>query len=428
VQVIVRTIASLVALVLCCNLATAQDSAFVRALKANATELSIVEGRLRGPGADLLAREAQANQFILVGEDHGIREVPEFVGALFETARPAGYSHIAVEVGPETSRMLETMMRAPTAQSDLDAFLARYTPFTIPFFFWREEAQMLEHVVRSEPGKRDVVWGLDQEFVMAPTYLFEKLATIATTERARASARKLAASSGAADKAMIATRNPGAAWMFSATDADVAELRAAFDANQPAEAKTIIDELTSSRDIYRTFNSGGNYEANQVRADLMKRHFVEHYRAAQARGERRPKVVIKLGANHVFRGPSITNSYEMGSFAPEFALAEGGRALNILLVVKRGTSNAFRPFGSKEADKTSPYDLLTSDEYAVFDMPSVVAASSDTTMTLIDLRPERSMVAGGSLKRLGPTGRRLVNSFDAIVVVPEGHASVYIRN
>jgi hypothetical protein len=319
-------------------------------------------------------------------------------------------------------------MRGPRAQSALDAFLARYTPFTIPFFFWREEAQMLERVVKSVPGQRDVVWGLDQEFVMAPTYLFEKLAAIATTERARATARKFAISSAAADKAMITAKNPGAAWMFSATDADIAELRAAFGTSQPAAAKTIIDELTASRDIYRTFNSGGNYEANQVRADLMKRHFVEHYRAAQARGETRPKAVIKLGANHVFRGPSITNSYEIGSFAPEFALAEGGSAFNILLVVKRGTSNAFRPFGSQESDKTKEYDLATSEEFAVFDMASVTSAAGDTSLTLIDLRPERSMLAGGPLKRLGPTGRRLLNSFDAVVVVPEGHASVYIRN
>ena len=409
------------------DVAAAQDTTFVRALKANASEMSIVGGKLEGRGAERIVQEARANQFILVGEDHGIREVPEFVGALFESVRPEGYSHLGVEVGPETTRMLETMMRSPSAQAGLDAFLARYTQFTIPFFFWREEAQMLERVVKSVPKRNEVVWGLDQEFVMAPTYLLEQLARLATNDRARTLARQAAVASAAADKAMIATKNPGAVWMFSATDADIAALRDAFSSGPPA-AKTIIDELAASRDIYRTFNSGRNYEANQVRADLMKRHLLERYRSAQAAGERRPKAVIKLGANHVFRGPSITNTYEIGTFAPEFALSEGGRAFNILLVVKRGTSNAFRPFGSQDSDKTKPYDLGTSDEYAVFDMASVVAAASDTALTLIDLRPERAMLAGGPLKRIGPTARRLLDSFDAVVVVPEGHASVYIRN
>jgi hypothetical protein len=68
----------------------AQDTAFVRVLKSSANEMQMRDGHLRGAGADSLAAEARANQFILVGEDHGIREVPEFVGALFELAEACG--------------------------------------------------------------------------------------------------------------------------------------------------------------------------------------------------------------------------------------------------------------------------------------------------------------------------------------------------
>ena len=159
----------------------------------------------------------------------------------------------------------------------------------------------------------------------------------------------------------------------------------------------------------------------------MKRHFVDHYRAAQARGEAKPKVIVKLGANHIFRGPSITATYEIGSFVPEFAAAEGGRSFGILLVVKRGTSNAYRPFGSPESDKTKPYDLLSSAEYKVLDLRSLLAASDDSAWTFIDLRPARRLSSNGGLKDLSAPARRLLTSFDAVVVVPEGHASVYIR-
>jgi hypothetical protein len=418
---------TLVGLIFCCSTLRAQDSTFVRALRTNRLEFTIIDGKLSGRGADALAREARANQFILVGEDHGIREVPEFVGALFDAARPAGYTHLAIEVGPVSSRMLETMMRSPSAQSDLDAFLGRYTAYSIPFFFWREEAQMLERVVKSMPNKRDVVWGLDQEFAMAPTYLLENLARLAPTDVARSQLTRVATASSAADKAMLTTRNPSAVWMFASADSDVGTLRSAIGARPSAPAREIVEELAASRAIYRRFGSGANYESNQERDDLMKRHFVEAYRAAQARGEAHPKVIIKLGANHVFRGPSMTDSYEIGSFVPEFARSEGGSALNILLVVKRGTYNAFRPFGSVEADKVKPYDLLTSEEYAVFDMKSVLAASSDSTWTLIDLRPVRTKSANGALKGLSPIAKRLLLSFDAVVVAPEGHASVYFR-
>ncbi len=416
--------------------ASAQDSALVRAFRANSAQFTIVDGQLAGAGAEALSRAARENQFIMVGEDHGFREVPEFVGALFAAARPAGYRHLAVEIGPVTGRRLDRMMRAPNAQTGVNAFLGRYTPFTLPFFFWKEESAMLERVVKSVPRTSPVVWGIDQEFIMSPTYMFERLAQLAPSKAARDLATELAALSGREDKQMLATGNPGAVWMVTSTDADVAKLDKAFRAGWPADAESvashseadaIIRELAVSRVIYQMFNAGTNYESNQKRDNLMKQHFIDAYRGAQASGEKMPKAIIKLGANHVFRGPSVSGSYEIGSFIPEFAVTTGGTSFGILVVVAKGTWNAFRPFGSDEADKTQRYDLFASSEYDVFDMKSVVAASSDSSWTLIDLRPVRALSQNGKLKGLDPKARRLLASFDAVVMVPEGHASVYIR-
>jgi hypothetical protein len=405
----------------------AQDTTFVKALRAHGSPFSIANGRLTGAGADSVARIAREHQFILVGEDHGIRELPEFVSALFAAARPAGYNHIGVEIGPITGRRLETMMRAPDGQKEVDTFLGKYIPFTLPFFFWKEEAQMLENVVKSVPGKRGIVWGLDQEFIMSPTYMFERLAAIAPTASAQHLANQLTASSASGDHAMVKSGNPGAVWMVTSGDSDVTKLRSAFSPKKGTEAEEIIRELSVSREIYRMFNSGTNYESNQKRDDLMKRHFIEAYNTAKARGEAMPKAIIKLGANHVFRGPSTTDSYELGSFIPEFAETTGGKSFGILVVVAKGTWNAYRPFGSDQADKTQKYDPLTTSEYAVFDIKSVLDAASTGDWTFIDLRPIRAGVANGRIKGLNPKARRLLTSFDAVAVVPEGHASVYFR-
>ncbi|HEV7593627.1 MAG TPA: hypothetical protein VGO33_01425 [Gemmatimonadaceae bacterium] len=416
-----------VAVLLTSPRAGAQDTSFVRALRSNASTFSIQNGRLEGPARAAFARLASENDFLLVGEDHGFRELPEFVAALFDVARPVGYEHLGVEVGPITARRLDTMMRRPSALRDLDAFLGRYTPYTVPFFFWREEAGMLERVVKSVPARDDAVWGLDQEFIMSPTYMLERLTEIAPTASARALARHFAEASARGDKSMLTTGNPGAVWMVSAADSDVASLRLAFAASSRSEVGNIVDELAASRDIYRLFNSGAGHESNQIRDDLMKRHFVDAYRAAQARGEKRPKAVVKLGANHIFRGPSITDTYEMGSFIPEFAIANGVRSFGMLVVVKRGTTNAYRPFGSKEADKTQPYDVLVSEEYKVFDLKSVLESTPVDAWSFIDLRPVRAAALDGKLKGLSANARRLLLSFDGVVTVPEGHASVYFR-
>jgi hypothetical protein len=119
--------------------ARAQDSTAVLALAAHRTTFDLVKGRLEGPGADTLRTVAQKNDFILVGEDHGIREVPQFVGALYALARPAGYGHLAVEIGPLSAKRLEKMMRAPSPRNEVVDFLHRYTPFTLPFFNWRDK-------------------------------------------------------------------------------------------------------------------------------------------------------------------------------------------------------------------------------------------------------------------------------------------------
>jgi len=405
----------------------AQDTSFVKALRSNSSSFNIADGHLRGLGADVLSRAVRENQFILVGEDHGIRELPQFVAALFDAARPAGYRHLAVEIGPITGRRLETMMRAPDAQKQIDTFLGRYTPFTLPFFFWKEEAQMLESVVKSVPAQRGVVWGLDQEFIISATYMFERLVAIAPSKPAREVATRFAASSAKGDSMMITSHNPGAVWMVTSTDADVAQLKSVFSAKPGTEADEIIREVSVSRDIYRMFNAGTNYESNQKRDDLMKIHFIDAYNAAKARGEAMPKAIIKLGANHVFRGPSTTGTYEMGTFIPEFAVTTGGKSFGILVVAAKGTWNAFRPFGSDESDKTQKYDPLTTSEYAVFDLKSVLAAAGASDWTLIDLRPIRALSGNGKLKGLDAKGRRLLAGFDAVVVIPEGHASVYFR-
>lgn len=425
-----RTLARLafIALATCVPLtARAQDTAFVRVLRDHASAFTIQGGRMKGAGADSLARIAAETQFMMVGEDHGIREVPEFVNALWNAARPAGYGHIAVEIGPISGTRLESLLRPVSAQSDLDRFFATYTPYSFPFFFWKEEAQMLESVVKSMPGKRGVVWGIDQEFIMSPSYLLERLAEIAPNKTARDLAAGFAQSSNKGDKAMLTSGNPGAVWMVTTTDADIAKMRAVFKSAPGGEAATIIDELALSRDIYNKFNKGLNYESNQQRANLMKKNLSRFFKSAQAGGERSPKAIIKLGANHVFRGPSITNSYEIGSFVPEFAALNGGQSYGILLIVAKGTWNAFRPFGSKEEDKTQKYDALTTDEYKVFDLKSVLESSARDAWTFIDLRPVRAQANGGKFRRLDPTARRLLNSFDGVVVVPEGHASVYFR-
>jgi hypothetical protein len=425
-----RTVAALVTVALLANAAArplaAQDSTVIRALIRHAVPFTLDNGTLHGAGADALLEIARSHQFILVGEDHGFQEVPAFVGALYELARPAGYAHLAVEIGPITGRWLDSTMHAPDGIKGLESWLHRYTPFTLPFFFWREEAAMVQRVVRADPRARHVIWGLDQEFILSPTYHFQALARLAPTSAAKALADRAAASSAEADRRFISEGNPQAQWMSATSDSEVQAFAAGYRARPGTLADTIVRELVESREIYRKIFAGRNYESNSQRDEMMRRHFMTEYVAAQRRGERAPKVILKFGANHIFRGPSLSDTYELGSFVPELALAGGTRAYNIIVLVARGTSNAYRPFSKDTADKRKPYDPRSSDnELSFTNVDTFLAAAKDSSWTFLDLRPVRQLAHDRKLGAVDSKVMRALLAFDGMIIVPEGHASTY---
>ncbi len=402
----------------------AQDSTLTRALTSHASVFDLGDGSLGGPGADTLTRIARENQFLLIGEaPHGMREPAQFVEALFAAARTAGYRHLAVEAGPLTTRMLENLMRGPDPSAALVSFLSRHTPFTVPFFNWREEADMLAAIVNAQKGQA-VLWGLDQEFILSPTQHFERLAQLAPTDRARSVARRYAMASAEADRRTFSEKNPADLWMISAPDDSLARLTEAFSPHHGTEADTILEELAESRAIYHLYFARKGYASNLRRTELMKRHFVSCYDAARALGEDRPRVVLKLGANHVIRGPSTTDTYEIGSFVPELATALGGRSFSMLVLAAGGTVNAYRPFGSALADTAQRYDPAAPDaEDSFVDVKTILASANPSHWTLFELRPLRAEIQDGDLQGAGEKLKRTLLSFDAIVVVPEGHAA-----
>ncbi|MEO8225419.1 MAG: hypothetical protein ABI661_11495, partial [Gammaproteobacteria bacterium] len=199
-----------------------------------------------------------------------------------------------------------------------------------------------------------------------------------------------------------------------------------------SDAATILDEILTSREIYQKIFTGRNYESNLQRSELMKQHVMEHIRHAQAGGERMPKALFKFGSNHMYRGAATTNTYELGTFLPEIAIGNGSHAFSMLVLFQGGSQNAYRPFGATEADKTAPYDPVASWKAydQALDVSPFLSAGRTTAsdaQVVIDLRPLRPLLNGGSLSRVDARVRRMLLAFDAVVVFQEAHASTLIR-
>jgi hypothetical protein len=397
----------------------AQDTALVRSLSAHAVPLTLAVGRISGPGADLLRSEAGRSQFVLVGEDHGMRELPRLTAALFRAIQPAGYSHLAVEVGPYSGRTLEATLRRPGGRSAF-ARAVKANPWAVPFYAWVEEADMAADVVAATPGRTGTIWGLDQEFIGSPAVHLRRLARLAPNAAARTLALAYAAQAERADARVIAEKNPTLFFMPSWPAEMLPRLTSAFHPAAGSEAAGLIYELGVSAQIYAGQFDGHGYESNDERAGLMKRHFMELYRAARASGEAQPRVLVKLGAYHAIRGRSFTGVFDVGNMLAELVAANGSRSFHLFVLTARGTRNAYLPFVAEDREKAHRLDVAQDLDF--MDAKPLLAAADPNAWTLIDVRPLRGDVQRGRFASLNPGLRTLLFGYDAVLVVPEAHA------
>lgn len=388
----------------------APDSLLEATLRANRYRLELTpDGELRGPGADFLLEEGRAAQFFLMGEEHGVAEIPEISAALFRDLAPAGYRHLAIEIGPSLADTLEGLVRGPDPEEALTAFYRDHPPGAL-FFSLRPDADMLIEAVRSARGTRDVLWGLDYD-ILGDRYALRRLAALAPDSAAQAAADRALA---VADSFFRAAREAGdlsRVFMFRGPDSVLERVREAYDPAPGSETDRILEELQETLTINHLFMDGKNYESNQRRAALLKRNFHEAYRWAVRAGEDRPRVFFRFGGYHMMRGRNFNDAFDLGTAASALAVSNESRSFGVMAIGGPGTRHAVvdgETFGWKAAE----LDVAR----APWARPLVRAAGGDGFQVL-DLRPLRPLEHAGKLGDLSPRLARLIYAFDAVVVL-----------
>jgi hypothetical protein len=297
--------------------AVAAEATETEVLLARLTMPLRIEGRsLQGAGADWLLAQAAGADFLLLGEQHTTAEIGLLSAGLFERLVPAGYAVAAIEVGPWSTRRLESLLRDDEAFERYLAEPAHRTVF--PFYGLREDADFLRTVIARSPRKADVLWGLDQEFVGAAPLMLDELSRLATSDAQRA----------AVDALREASRSDRMA-LAAGSDAPWQALHEAFAGNAPAQA--ITADILVSRRIYAPYmeRGGSYYLANDERERYMKTQLATRLgEAAGPRGEW-PKVFVKAGAYHLAYGHSPTGVLSLGTFVREYAHASGRTVFSV---------------------------------------------------------------------------------------------------
>ncbi len=386
-------------------------------LSKNSHFLKLENGKLLGEGMGFLLTEARNSQFFLIGESHGISELPLFTSVLFEQINPHGYNYLAIETGPITARRIENIAKE---KDGFAKFNYKY-PLGLPFFSFREEANLIETALKLANSRTQTLWGIDQEFAASPQFHFERLYEISSNDKARAIVKPYYDRTKSEFQLIVEKRNPGLAFLSSATTEDFDKLDSAFVGSKNKEAFEILSELRRSWEIYQKIFTGRGYESNQQRALLMKEHFMNYYEQA-AKKEKMPKVLFKFGANHMTRGRNSINVFDIGNFASELANSNGLKSFHLLVVATSGTQNSYLPFLANDADKQKPIDA---NKDSFMGISHLLEIGDKGEWTIVDLRPLRPLIHSGRIKDLPDGFKDLVFSYDAVLLIPNVKASTH---
>jgi hypothetical protein len=291
--------------------------------------------------------------------------------------------------------------------------LVHEVPLGIPFLSLKDDAELASDFLGNDSKEKPFLWGIDQEFIGSPPFHLKRLLEIAPNEAARAAAGKLlaeekeAAEKAAQDKFL----------MTRFRDADFDALAAPF--KEQEEAQNIIEELKESAAIYQLWMSGHNYENNARRARLLAKNFLAAYKSVP---EPQPKIVFKMGVEHVALGTTTVNTIDLGTLATSIARTNGQTALRIAFLPMGGHNTVFAPKTGNPAT-VQAYESKEAKEF--FASIGVDAAGlSKEGWTLVPLEPIRQALDTKGINALNPFSRFILLGYDYVITTPDAKAGV----
>ena len=384
---------------------------FEEALTQARTPLVLHDGSLSGPGAVVLNTAVQQSRFVMLGESHMTREIPQFVAALCDVMHPDAY---AVEAGPSAAHFVNDLLNKPN-RLEMMAERSKAYPNNMAFLDVREENDLAAHCAASSHNPHFAVWGLDQEFLGSASTLLAAMAASNPGPQSRAAITAAQVKDRSAEVEARRTADFGKLFLLSTTDADVQQLQTAIDADGKPETRDLLHEFSASHRIYH-LNSEGSPDSNLERAELLKQHFLADYIPFKQQNPA-PRIFFKLGDNHTGKGFNYTHELNLGNFIAELAAGEQTQSLHIFVLGARGKSYTVNGYGKPLGQESF---VITDDpDYkwlapAVADLFPQQPGTDGTTLTLFDLRLLR--YRGLTLSR---EWEHVIYSYDICILMPE---------
>jgi hypothetical protein len=402
--------------------AAGQENKFTARLLQNRYQLGIDGEHLTGTGLPVLQSALADAQFVLIGEDHGISQIPQFAGAVCDILGPQGFHTMAVETGPLAATELQEWITHDSGRASLIDFEKKFSD-SIAFYNFQEEYALLSRCARSAQDGKFQLWGLDQEFMGASGIILTTILGTHPGKEAADEVQRLLQKNDEAHAAAAKSGNPGELFMMAASGEELNKLRDSLQAEGNGTSLGLIDALIKSRDIYQKNMNGSGFESNRERALLMKSNFIGDYKKTTQAENMPPKVLIKTGAFHMYKGINPLRNNDLGNFVAELADGQGTKSLHIVILGEKGSQLRFAGIGHPY--QPGDFNLAEDKDSEFIFLKPMFDNLESSGWTMFDLRALRK--GFGSLGPVDKELERMIFGYDLLVLIPNATPSAQIR-
>lgn len=378
--------------------------------------LTIKDGKASGQGLAWLIDQGQGTQYYMIGERHGLAQVPQLSADIYKgLTKHHGFDHAALEFSPFGAKKMEDIL-AKGGFSALNQYLSSDLGIdSIAFMRWQEEAQMVADMYKATGKSSDVIWGLDQEFIFGLGPQLAYLKTIAKTNKQHQAIADMQQRL-AKDKMLFGNLLPSEMQAFTSL----------FRNNTTEDANELLDGMVASNTIYGPWASPSRFplaKSNIMREELIKQTLIKNIKRKRKETGQDPKVFFKFGGYHSATSVDTELGRTMlGNFVEEFAKFDNKYTFNVFMECSSGE---YKTSGQDSGAKTdvkkgcgSYFGKInaqgkTDEDTHMFG--KYIQRKANETF-VVDLRPLRDQVHRFDF--LTEEDRHLIVAFDAYVAIP----------
>ncbi|WP_313263299.1 hypothetical protein [Sphingobacterium sp.] len=321
-----------------------------------------------GKGWITLQDEINKNNSLLLGEVHFTNEVPYFTNAVINAIK---FDNYILEVDPYTINTITTKIKS-LSSAELDKFRDEYGS-ALSFLKGETEFNLFKNIVQQDIK----TYGAEQISLFSDRLLFSELSKQSKNDKAKEIYQQMIANSASYD-----TKKNTTFYLFS--DDCLAKMNALSAMNLSANEKEQLEALKLSRELYLN------------RIHPLRIQYLKHLVLNKLSEWKDKKNLFKFGANHMPKGESLMEVFDVGNLVSNIEEANYRKSLHIMLI-----------------GKGEGQTLADLDQYKSF-----LNVVKDDNWYAYDLRPLKQAVSKQKLKVEDLELERIIKGYDYLVFIP----------